>query len=55
MSRSLITPETMKAIEGLSALRNLAAHGRENDLSAQRAHEFVALAHGTLYALNAGA
>lgn len=55
LRKGLITPETMKAVEGLSVLRNLAAHGRDSDLSTQRAHEFVALAQGTLFAINAGA
>ena len=51
---NFITAETMQAIEGLSVLRNLAAHGRGGDLSAQRAREFVALADGVVFAINAG-
>jgi hypothetical protein len=43
------------AIEGLSVLRNLAAHGGEKDISSQRAHEFVALAQGVIYAITSNA
>lgn len=53
--RGLITAETLDAIEGLSVMRNLAAHGGQEDLSPQRAHEFVALSHAVLYAINANA
>jgi hypothetical protein len=53
--RGLITPETEDAIEGLSVMRNLAAHGGQEDLSPQRAHEFVALSQGVLYAISANA
>jgi hypothetical protein len=52
-SHQLITPETEQAIAGLTVLRNLAAHGEADDLSPQRAHEFVALSHAVLYALAA--
>lgn len=47
----LITPETKDAIDGLSVMRNLAAHGNQDDITPQRAHEFVALAQGVLYAI----
>jgi hypothetical protein len=50
-----ISPETAKAIEGLDVLRNLAAHGREEELSSKRAHEFVALVQGVLYSIGTGA
>jgi hypothetical protein len=50
-----ISPETAKAIEGLDVLRNLAAHGRVEELSSERAHEFVALAQGVLYSISTGA
>jgi hypothetical protein len=53
--RGLITAETKDAIEGLSVMRNLAAHGGREDISPQRAHEFVALTHGVLYAIAANA
>ena len=51
----LITEQTMQAIEGLGILRNLAAHGQNRDLSSERAHEFVALTQGVLYAISSGA
>jgi hypothetical protein len=49
--KGLITPETKDAIDGLSVMRNLAAHGGQEDITPQRAHEFVALAQGVLYAI----
>jgi hypothetical protein len=51
----LITTETHDAIEGLTVLRNLAAHGREKDISPQRVHEFIALAQGVMYAIASNA
>ena len=53
--RGLITPETLDAIEGLSVMRNLAAHGGQKDLSPQRAREFVALSQGVLYTITINA
>jgi hypothetical protein len=52
LKQGLISGETKDAIEGLSVMRNLAAHGHQKDLSPQRAHEFVALGQGVLYAIN---
>lgn len=52
LEQGLIASETKDAIEGLSVMRNLAAHGEQRDLSPQRAHEFVALAQGVLYAIS---
>jgi hypothetical protein len=53
--RGLITAETKDAIEGLSVMRNLAAHGVQEDISSKRAHEFVALSQAVLYAISANA
>lgn len=50
-ARGLITSETRDAVEGLSVMRNLAAHGGEDDISPQRAREFIALSQGVLYAI----
>jgi hypothetical protein len=50
-SHGLITEETMQAIEGLSVLRNLAAHGRAGDVSPKRARDYLALADGVLFAI----
>lgn len=53
LEQGKISPETMNAIEGLDILRNLAVHGRQEELSPKRAHEFVALVQGVLYSLSA--
>lgn len=47
----LTTPETLRAIEGLSVLRNLAAHGHGHNVTTERALEFLTLAEAVLYAL----
>jgi hypothetical protein len=53
--RGLITPETKDAIDGLSVMRNLAAHGGQEDISPERAHEFVALCQAVFYAITTNA
>lgn len=55
LEQRLISPETKDAIDGLSVMRNLAAHGGQKDLSPQRAQEFIALAQGVLYAVTMNA
>lgn len=41
-SAGLVTPETVQAVRGLAALRNLAAHGRdEQDVTPARAREYL--------------
>jgi hypothetical protein len=47
-----ISEETRRAIEGLAILRNLAAHAGQ-PLSEEKAAEFVAIAEGVQYALDA--
>jgi hypothetical protein len=49
--QGVITPDTKDAIDGLSVMRNLAAHGGEEDISPDRAREFLALSHGVLFAI----
>lgn len=49
---NLISAGTKEAIDGLRVLRNLAAHGQAEDISPQRAHEFVALAQAVLFAIS---
>jgi hypothetical protein len=49
--QGVITAETKDAIDGLSVMRNLAAHGDAEDISSERAREFLALSHGVLYAI----
>ena len=53
LDADLITPESATAIEGLSVLRNLTAHGQAQQLDAQRAAEFVAMTEAVLFALRA--
>jgi hypothetical protein len=50
----LITPETENAIIGVTTLRNLTAHGRQADVSVERAMDYLALVDGVLYALRQG-
>lgn len=49
--KGVINQETAKAIQGLSVLRNLAAHDRVGDVTPERAIEFLSLADGVLFAL----
>ncbi len=46
-----ISDESLNAINGLTVLRNLAAHGQASDLDPGRALEFVHLADAILFAL----
>jgi hypothetical protein len=54
VGQGLISDETARAIDGLMILRNLAAHGQE-DVTPERAREFLALAEAVLYQLGAPA
>jgi hypothetical protein len=47
----LISDETLSAIDGLSVLRNLAAHSPTDDIGGDRARDYLALADAVLYAL----
>lgn len=49
--KGVINQETANAIQGLSVLRTLAAHGRVGDVTPDRAIEFLSLADGVLFAL----
>lgn len=51
LDAGLIPPETMRAIEGLAALRNLAAHGRARDIDEGRALDYIAQAGAVRHAL----
>jgi hypothetical protein len=44
----LITPETANAIQGITVLRNLAAHGRAREVTADRALDYLALTDAVL-------
>jgi hypothetical protein len=48
--RSLISDETLAAIEGMSVLRNLVAHSRD-DIGVDRALDYLALTDAVMYAL----
>jgi hypothetical protein len=48
--RGLISDETLAAIEGMSVLRNLVAHSRD-DIGVDRALDYLALTDAVLYAL----
>ncbi|MEX2652889.1 MAG: hypothetical protein WD473_10670 [Acidimicrobiia bacterium] len=49
--RGLIGESTLQAVLGLRVLRNLAAHGTDEDLDTDRALEFLTLADAVLYSL----
>jgi hypothetical protein len=52
-SHGLISDETLSAVDGLSVLRNLAAHSPSDDIGVSRARDYLALADAVLYALRA--
>ena len=49
--RGEISDSTLRAIEGLSVLRNLAAHGRGGEVDREKALDYLTLADATLYAI----
>ncbi len=49
----VITEETARAIEGIAVLRNMAAHGRATDTTAERALDYLHLADSVMYAISA--
>lgn len=51
--QGLISDETLTAVDGLSVLRNLAAHSSTDEIGAERAHDYLALADAVLFALKA--
>jgi hypothetical protein len=52
--RNLISDETLRAVQGLALLRNMAAHGHGGDVTVERAKDYLALADAILYAIDAG-
>lgn len=44
LKRGLITHDQFKILSGLHVLRNLAAHGKEEDITTERMEDFIALA-----------
>ena len=51
LDRKLITDETARAIDGLRIMRNLAAHGRADELTKERAIDYLVLVDAVLYAM----
>lgn len=51
VERGVVTKETLSAVEGISVLRNLAAHGRAGEVTVERAVDYLALADAVLYAI----
>jgi hypothetical protein len=51
--QGLISDETLSAVDGLSVLRNLAAHNPNDDIGVSRARDYIALADAVLFALRA--
>ena len=49
--RGLISDASFQAIEGLAMLRNLAAHGRTEEVDREKALDYLTLADATLYAI----
>ena len=47
----LISEESVRAVEGMAVLRNLAAHGRADEIDTARAEDYIALADAVLFAL----
>ena len=52
-THGLISDETLAAVDGLSVLRDLAAHSAADDIGVDRARDYLALADAVLYVLRA--
>ena len=50
-AHELISPASVRAVEGIGVLRNLAAHGGAQDITPERAAEYLTLVDGVLYAI----
>ncbi|MGH8897186.1 MAG: hypothetical protein ACRDZ4_09235 [Egibacteraceae bacterium] len=48
----VVPREMVAAIEGLSVLRNLTAHGRANAVTEEQAYDYLAMAEAVLFALS---
>jgi hypothetical protein len=46
-----LSAQTVQAVEGISVLRNLAAHGRAGDVTPERALDYLSLVDGVLFAI----
>jgi hypothetical protein len=52
LDAGLITPESLRAIEGVAVLRNMAAHRPAQEIGTQQALEYLALIDSLLYVLS---
>lgn len=52
-SRGIVPPAVTDAVLGLNVLHNLAKHAPSREMSTTRAHEYLAMADGALYAFSA--
>lgn len=48
----LITTETVRAVEGISVLRNLAAHSTRGEVSVEQAREYLGIVEAILYVVS---
>ena len=49
LDHGIITPETFNAVDGITIMRNLAAHGQPNEVTPERARDYLTLADAVLY------
>lgn len=50
-SRGLISPLTVNAIEGITAMRNLAVHGPRREITTKQVDEYLALVESVMFAI----
>ena len=55
LRKQLITGESLQAVEGITVLRNRAAHGSAREITTEQAEEYLALVDAIIYALRTGA
>jgi hypothetical protein len=51
LDHRIISPETANAVEGITVMRNLAAHGKASEVTAEKARDYLALVDAVLYTL----
>lgn len=54
LAKGLITSETARAVEGITVMRNLAAHGTANEVTPERARDYLALVDAVLFTIRQG-
>lgn len=55
VERGIISEQAAESVRGATVLRNLAAHGPADELDARKAFDFLVLADGVMYAIEAKA